>query len=598
MNRVRRQMQRLAVRLRDNRIVRTLTPSRLRFWLAGKLFPPTPPPLEGAGWMQAHAAVRAKHARPVADTGLLSFITPVWNTPVAFLRELADSVLDQAEQQPLEWVVLDNGSTDPELIDYLDGELRHRDHVAFHRSPENLGIVKGTRACLERASRRYVLPLDHDDRLYPDAAAVMARTIVEHGYPALLYSDEDKLVDGEPQLPFFKPDWDPVLFVNQCYTAHLCAADRQLALCLDAYGDRRCEGSPDWDCFMRFAVAGHIPVHVPEVIYSWRMHAQSTALNIDAKSYIHSSHGPVLERFVGSLSHSDRFSIEPSPLFDGTPDWWIRRRHVDPRPLVVVSLVRAGSAAQTAEVDCGDYRPTARASLPAASTPTRLLDLLPPSLPDDALVALLSSDVQILEPDWPWEALGVFEAFDDAVLVGGRCLDDERRVVEAGQYFGVGLGSDSPDVGRRAEDPGYSVWLWKQHSVSAVSSCFAVFRADFLRELLHSACPPTASLQFLGAWAGAHAMRSGRRIVYTPFLCGHLSRQWSGDVTAAERRAFLEGNRDIVPDTRFYSANFGLEIATSYQPVPQSEREAHLQRVFYFADRRSTFRRSATRLRS
>ena len=30
----------------------------------------------------------------------------------------------------------------------------------------------------------------------------------------------------------FKPDWDPVLFSNSCYTAHLSVVDRRMALAL------------------------------------------------------------------------------------------------------------------------------------------------------------------------------------------------------------------------------------------------------------------------------------------------------------------------------------------------------------------------------
>jgi hypothetical protein len=592
---LKRFLQRFAVWFRDKPLVRRLTPPWLRLWFAKRLFPPAPPRLEGAAWMHAHASARSVLVKPVHDTTLLSFITPVWNTPVAYLSELADSILCHADRQPLEWVVLDNGSTDADLVAYLDGELRDLEHVSFYRSPTNLGIVGGTRFCLERAAGRYVLPVDHDDLLYPDAPAIMARAIVDNDYPVLLYSDEDKLIDGVPRLPFFKPDWDPVLFVNQCYTAHLCAIDRLEALKLDAYGDRHCEGSPDWDCFMRFALAGHTPMHVSEVIYSWRMHEQSTALNIDSKSYIRSSHLAVLERFVKSLANPEHYSVEPSPLFGGTPDWWIRRRHVDPQSLVVVSLSHETSGRRQIAIDSGDYPQSLRLDLAGSASVSDLLRLLPADLPGTALVALISADMHILEQEWAWEALGTFEAFGDAAVVGGRCLNKAGRIAEAGEFFGVGLGSGSPDVGRRVDDRGYGAWLWKQHSVSAVSSCFSVFRADFLRELLTGACPADATLFFLGAWAGAHALRTGRRIVYSPFLLGRLGRPWSREVRDRERRDFLVRNADMIPDARFYSKYLGLELATNYQPVSEAEREAHLQRVFYFARRGRRFRRALSR---
>ncbi len=552
-----------------------LVPHRSRAWLAAQLTPPPPHQTAADEWQRRHAVERAACAKPVEDSTLLSFITPVWNTPVSFLRELAASVAAQAERQPLEWVVLDNGSTSDELIDFLDQDLSRRDHVVFFRSPDNLGIIGGTRFCLERANNRYVLPLDHDDRLYEDAAMIMAQAIVREGYPSALYSDEDKLVDGRPSLAFFKPDWDPVLFVDQCYTAHLCAVDRRLALDVGAYTDPACEGSPDWDCLMRLVLAGHSPIHVPEVIYSWRMHEQSTALDMTSKSYIHSSQRAVLDRFVQALPAPERFAIELSPLFDGTPDWWLRRRHLDPVPLALVTLSEDTSSHERF-VDAGDYPVTARATLPLSAPAARLGDVLSGVPRDDAMICLAVEDVAIMNAEWAWEALGIMESFPDTAVVGGRCLDKDSRILEAGQYFGFGSGCDSPDVGRPLSDPGYTLWLWKRHCVSAVSSCLVVLNVGFVRDLLAHGLNPEASLAFLGAWAGAHAARQSRRVVYSPFVAGRLSAGQQPSPTPAEQAAFISATRDLIPDTRYYPANFGLDLATNFRPVAAEVRQAHI----------------------
>jgi len=571
-------LQLTAARCRSNPVLRALVPRELRAWLAERLLAPPAARMPADEWQRLHATVRATRVTPVEDEALLSFITPVWNTPVAFLNELAKSVARQAQRQPLEWVVLDNGSTSAELIDFLDHDLSRQHHVSFIRSPDNLGIVDGTRLCLEHAKNRYVLPVDHDDRLYADAAMVMAQAIVTHRYPAVLYSDEDKLVDDRPSLPFFKPDWDPVLFVDQCYTAHLCAVDRQWALDLGAYTDPACEGSPDWDCLMRFVLAGHAPVHVPEILYSWRMHEGSTALNMAAKSYIHSSQSAVLTRFLDALPKPEHFVLMPSPLFDGTPDWWLRRRHVDPAPLALVSLTRHAASPERF-VEAGDYPVVVRATLPMSSPPELLTSVLPKGLTDDALVCLAAGSLDAVGGEWPWEALGIMESHPDTAVVGGRCLDSHSKILEAGQYFGFGSGCESPDAGRPLSDPGYSLWLWKRHSVNAVSSRFAVFRAGFLRDLLRYSLHPEASLTFLGAWAGARASRMGLRVVYSPFLIGRLANTHWPAATLAERAAFLSANRDLIPDTRFYPASFGLDLASNFSPVPSSERQAHLQEL-------------------
>ncbi|MEJ0070476.1 MAG: hypothetical protein WDO24_19145 [Pseudomonadota bacterium] len=63
----------------------------------------------------------------------------------------------------------------------------------------------------------------------------------------MLYTDEDKLYGARHCYPYFKSDWDPVLFVNAAISAHLCAFDRGQALALGVWSDRRYEGCHDWD---------------------------------------------------------------------------------------------------------------------------------------------------------------------------------------------------------------------------------------------------------------------------------------------------------------------------------------------------------------
>ena len=180
---------------------------------------------------------------------------------------------------------MDNGSDRADTKEVLD---RLAEHPAVHldRSCQNEGIIGGLRRCLAMARNRYIAQLDHDDLLSPDCLRILTTSLREANYPALAYTDEDKIEEGRPRDAYFKPDWDPVLFVHSCYIAHLCVMDREVALKLGCYSDPGVQGSPDWDSFVRFYRAGHTPHHVPEIVYSWRMHAQSTAKNIASKDYI------------------------------------------------------------------------------------------------------------------------------------------------------------------------------------------------------------------------------------------------------------------------------------------------------------------------
>lgn len=134
------------------------------------------------------------------------------------------------------------------------------------------------RLALEHARNEYVLPVDHNNRLYPDAATSHCSLLAGTIPLRIAYTIKEQTVpDGSIGLPSFKPDWDPLLFLNACYIAHQGVMNRKLAWQLGLYTDPQAEGTPDGDSFCRFIGAGHEPVHIPEIVYS-SMHAQSTAL--------------------------------------------------------------------------------------------------------------------------------------------------------------------------------------------------------------------------------------------------------------------------------------------------------------------------------
>ncbi|HMJ60524.1 MAG TPA: hypothetical protein VK493_02135, partial [Bryobacteraceae bacterium] len=145
--------------------------------------------------------------------------------------------------------------------------------------------------------------------------------------------------------------------------------------------------------------------------------------------------------------------------------------------------------------------------------------------------------------------------------VGGRIRNSRGAIVSAGLVLGFEDGAGCPDAGRPAIDPGYFAQMFKQRSVSAASSQFAVVRASFLRDV-----PADVSIPFLGAWAGASALRLKKRIIYSPFLSAVSDLDWAGLVAPAEREAFQKANGGILPDRRYYSRYLGLTRESAYKP--------------------------------
>jgi glycosyltransferase involved in cell wall biosynthesis len=512
-------------------------------------------------WLKRRLAGRKVRYACEVEKGLLSLITPVWDgTPLKYFHLLAESVVRQNQSEATEWVIVNNGCQNRETLACLE-KLEQHSWIAIQHAPSNLGIVGGLRLGLESATGRYILPVDSDDYLYPDCLQVVAWWLRHEGFPPLLYSDEDKVIAGSAVQPYLKPDFDPVLLLNSAYIAHLGVIDRKAALKHNAYADKHTEGSPDWDLFARFFVAGEKIAHIPEVIYSWRMHPESTADDAGSKPYIHSSQKAVLQRYLDASGLAVRFDVEYSPLLNGSADWWLQRRAADPWPAILVSLKTGASpAAQPL-----DYPPIPQLTLPAQSTLSSLFELLPGGTQtDNRLLCLVSDDLQNDRADWLWEAIGLFERYPDTAMVGGHIRDISGATRAAGYVLGFGDACRCPDRGRPAVDPGYFTQMLKQRSASAVSSQFSVIQTDFLRQLARSS-PASASVPLLGAWVGALALRTGRRIIYSPYLSGVSNIDWDCLPEPAEIQEFRSRNADLMPDSRFYPSAFDMQPGKSYR---------------------------------
>jgi hypothetical protein len=297
---------------------------------------------------------------------------------------------------------------------------------------------------------------------------------------------------------------------------------------------------------------------VPEVVYAWRMHAGSTSGNIGSKDYIYASQRALLARLVAAGPHPERFAIEPSPLFPGTPNWRIRRLPVAARPIVTVVIGDPDSAAVAAWRAASTY-PAQRWTTIAEETPPRLdalVALARAAQAEGALVRLLADTVAPVPPcdddAMLWEAVGLFERFADTAMVGGRIVVADGRIVAAGGYFAYRMGADCPDVGRPLDDPGYQGQMWQQRTVDAVDAALAVVEPGFLIEAIEAARNVIGSMAFLGAWCGAVARRTGRRVIYTPFITGRAVGEL-GSVTRAERLAFFERHEALAHDTALFS---------------------------------------------
>lgn len=266
-----------------------------------------------------------------------SIVTPIYNTPEPVFRAMVESVRSQSYTD-WELCLVDDKSPSnhvkPLLAEYaaLDSRIK----VGYRE--ENGGIVAASNDCLELATGEFVSFLDHDDELYPECLAKVSAVIDAH-YDDIdyIYTDEDKLdEDGYRHNPFFKPDWSPERFRYQMYTCHFATMRASL---VEEVGGFRADynGSQDFDLVFRVTEKARRIVHIPEILYGWRIISGSAAGDINAKPYAWIAGQRAIQ------SHCDRTGFEARVEHDmAQPGWYRLQPELTESPLVSIIIPTAG----------------------------------------------------------------------------------------------------------------------------------------------------------------------------------------------------------------------------------------------------------------
>jgi glycosyltransferase involved in cell wall biosynthesis len=226
----------------------------------------------------------------LSQSPLISVLLPVYNTNERWLRLAIKSVTNQIYTH-WELCISDDASTEPHIKTVLKDAALNDDRIKVSFRETNGHISAASNTALEMVTGEFIALLDHDDELSEDALAEVAFLINENPEADLIYSDEDK-VDEENRhfQPYFKPDWNPDLFLSQNMISHLGVFRTSLARKVGGF-KKGYEGSQDWDLALRISEhTCHENIkHIPKVIYHWRAIEGSTAYATEEKEYAHQS---------------------------------------------------------------------------------------------------------------------------------------------------------------------------------------------------------------------------------------------------------------------------------------------------------------------
>ncbi len=209
---------------------------------------------------------------------LVSVVMPTYNANLIWLEEAIASVRNQTYGD-WELCIADDASTDPSVRPFLEQQAAKEPRLKLVFRETNGHISAATNSALAVASGEWVTFLDHDDILSPHALQYMVRAAIEQPDARLIYSDEDKTDEhGRRHDPYFKSDWNPDLFYAHNLVTHLAFYRRDVIQAVGGLRDAFA-GAQDYDLVLRVIERISVDqiVHVPFVLYHWRVHAGSTA---------------------------------------------------------------------------------------------------------------------------------------------------------------------------------------------------------------------------------------------------------------------------------------------------------------------------------
>jgi O-antigen biosynthesis protein len=453
---------------------------------------------------------------------LFSVLTPVYDPPIGVLEETIDSVRSQTFED-WELILVDDRSSAEAVREVLRRAAGLDDRIRLIERTVNGGISAASNDAIGAAHGRFVALLDHDDLLSSNALGVMASFIAEHPDVDYLYSDEDKTdASGQHFGRFCKPDWSPEFLRSQMYTCHLSVIRTSLLQEIGGF-DSTLDGSQDHDLVLRVTERAREVLHVPYVLYHWRLLAGSTAGSLGAKPQAWEAGRRAVQ------AHLDRMQVSATALPGPALGTYELQRELPPDYRISLIIPTRGTVgtvggeercflleAIRSALDLTDHSEIEIVVVYDPLMSEGLLSELAKMVPHDCLVlipcagsaslsyklnlgasassgealVLLSDGVEIRRPRWLENLVGPLLELDVG-MTGARLVDSAATIQHAGYAYGHG-GYLSPFCGVSEEEAEtVSVLLVNRECSGVSTACAAVRRTVFeqvggLCERLHS----------------------------------------------------------------------------------------------------------------
>jgi glycosyltransferase involved in cell wall biosynthesis len=503
---------------------------------------------------------------------LFSIVMPVFETPAALLEAAVLSVRKQIYPH-WELCICDDGSPSTHIAEFLVSLSREEPRIKWTRLAQNQNISAASNAALALATGDWIIPLDHDDLLRPHALLEVALAAEANPDARFIYSDEDK-VDASGTKRFdahFKPDWSPDLLRSFNYVSHLAALKSKDVLKVGGW-TLGLEGAQDHDLYLKVTetLRRRQILHIPKILYHWRVAENSTAGSDAAKPYAVAAMASAIANHLARTGREGDVT-----LLDDAPVAKIRYRLSKPAPLATIIIpnknmpaligpciasIRSRTTYPRYEILIVDNGSTDDETLrlydeykregiviadyPAEFNYSAMNNLGIREARGDVLV-FLNNDTSVIGEDWLSEL--VAQAMRPEIgCVGAKLYFDDDTIQHAGVFVGVCGIACHPYRGFDKGDFGYFGRLRVTQNLSAVTAaCLAVKRSIALEVGGFDEIALKIALNDVDFCLKVHA--AGYYNVWTPFAeLYHFESKTRGYEIGAEKRARFQRESEVL----------------------------------------------------
>ncbi|MCR5354526.1 MAG: glycosyltransferase [Lachnospiraceae bacterium] len=459
----------------------------------------------------------------------ISILVPAYRTPRDFLVQMIDSVVNQTY---VNWqLCIADASLDDSIVDILEDYHKRDSRVVYKLLDENLGISDNTNAALDLATGDFIALLDHDDLLDEDALYEVVRCINEEQVD-VVYTDEDKVnmtLDYYFE-PHYKPDYNRELLMSCNYITHFFVVKRDI---VDRVGllDNRFDGSQDFEFILRCTNQVDKVGHVRKVVYHWRCHPESTAMNPETKMYCYTAGVDGIQNTLdtagikGEAYRQDSFGC-----------YGVRYpMEGDPRVLTVVI---------NGDKYLSDYQNEQVIYLPNINAENMWHEIKKTIEAEKAdYVCILQGNGEL---SGMTDLIGNLQR-QNIGMVGAKVTSADGLIVEAGRVVSRIPGCQNVCLGMKADDLRYDMRTILQQEVMAYGLNGIVMSYELLMDYVNHQADGTTLNQYVEA--------AGKKVVYVPLAYYQMN-----DKLDSIMKNYIDVTEPARED-RYYSCEYTLEGA-------------------------------------